>query len=53
MFEKLHPRLLELFNRYGAGQTDEDKERLAKLQKFGIDIGRWSVQYEGEGGEKS
>jgi hypothetical protein len=53
VFEKLHPRLLELFNRYGAGQTDEDKERLAKLQKLGIDIGRWSVQYEGEGGEKS
>lgn len=41
VYDKLHPALLELFNRYGAGQTEEDKERLNKLKKFGIDIEGW------------
>lgn len=42
VFEKLHPALLELFDRYGAGQTEEDRERLARLQKIGINIEGWS-----------
>jgi len=41
VFEKLHPALLELFDRYGAGQTEEDRERLLRLKKHGIDIERW------------
>lgn len=44
VFDRLHPALLELFNRYGAGQTAEDIERLNRLQKIGIDICEWSKE---------
>lgn len=43
-YDRLHPALLELFNRYGAGRTEEDKQRLANLQKIGIDICKWSAE---------
>lgn len=44
VYDRLHPALLELFNRYGAGQTTEDLERLNRLQKIGIDIRGWSKE---------
>ena len=44
IYDRLHPALLGLFDRYGAGQTDEDKERLGRLQKIGIDIENWSKE---------
>lgn len=43
-YDRLHPALLALMDRYGAGQTAEDVERLNRLHKIGIDIRGWSKE---------
>ena len=45
-WERFHPRLLELMDRYGAGETSEDRKRLGRLSNLGINVERWIKDFE-------